>query len=759
MPHLPMYLWLVLLLAGIVAGVQLPAMGWLQWPQLAALALTNLLCCYWRAARPAAAVLLAMGYGYCSVQSVASRQAELQVPLPVQLVVAVNAVSRGAERRQRLSVTVLRAGGMGPALEAGARLRLGWFDGPPVAAGEHWQLRLVLRPVHSLSNPGGFDYGQWLIAKGVLATGTIRAGTRLRMTPRHGLSGLRQRVSDRLSRLPRGELLLALLLGDRGRLDSDQSALVRVTGTVHLLVVSGLHISMVAGIGMLIGRWLGLVLVAVSRRGDVRWLSVVAGAALAFSYVILAGAALPALRAFLMTLAGALLLASGRMRAAPVTLLWVLLALLLANPLVVLSAGTWLSFGAVAALLGYWSPRSSRGLALTLLLTQGLLWVVSAILLNQFGNPVAPAAAIANLLAVPLVTMLVVPVALLGTVAAELQLWPADGLLELASKLLELLWRWLEVWLDAPLWYPQRPRWYGLLALGFGVLLLMRVLCAWSLLAALVGLSVLFISSSAVVPPGEVRVLVFDVGQGSAALVRTHDHNLLFDAAPAYPGGRDLGRDLIVPSLLQLGVSRLDGLVISHDDSDHAGGAAAVQQALAVATTWRSGAAKPDGSASARCVRGTVWYWDQVRFEFLHPGESQLLHEGRAPVRRAGNEQSCTLRVSTVRAAALLTGDTGRASERALVRRGLQPVDLLLVPHHGSAGSSDRAFVRLLRPRLAIVSAGRFNQYGHPRATVRSVYESVGSQFWVTSEQGALQWSSQRPGAVTTLSGDGRAEQ
>lgn len=764
-------LWVLVLIVGLVTGVQLTPGSWLQPAQLAALALAAVLGGYWRGLRTWMLLLIALlgglGYGQVAVQQLVAQQAVLGEPTPARLLLRIDAMSSADPRRQRLTATVLAppgaisATGVSGGLRTGARLRLSWFDGPAMATGERWQLQLVLRPVHGLRNPGGFDYQQWLLANRIVATGSIRAGHRVQSASRLGRSGLRARLRDRLSVQPHGGLLLALLLGDRSQLDSLQMALVRVTGTVHLLVVSGLHISMVAGIGALAGRGIGQVLGALLLRGDMRWFSAVAALLLSLGYVVLAGATVPALRAFLMTLIGALLLASGRLRSASTSLLWVLLGLLLINPLAALGSGIWLSFGAVALLLGYWSPRSRRHWLMALPVTQALLSLGSAMLLNQFGNPVAPAAPVANLLAVPLITVAVVPVALLGAVAGELQLWPAKLLLDTASELLGVLWQWLELWADSPLWYPQRPSMLAISGLVASLVLLLRVVGGWSLLAVLAGLSVLWISSARPIPPGEFRVLVLDVGQGSAALVRTHGHSLLFDAAPAYPGGRDLGSDVVVPSLLQLGVRRLDALVVSHDDSDHAGGAAAVANALGVGKFWRSSAYDPvTGVNTAQpCRAGRRWQWDQVRFEFLHPSAPAQGSVEQSAHRRAGNEQSCMLRISSAQAAALLTGDTGRASERVLVRSGLLAADLVVVPHHGSAGSSDRAFVRLLRPRVAIASAGRFNQYGHPRASVRDRYEAVGAVFVVTAESGAALWSSQRPATVVTLSGGDRAGQ
>lgn len=765
----------VAVIVGIVLGVLLPEpVGSGLAANGPSLVLVALLCCYWRVGRLLALLLLALCHGQCSVQAVRSLQAELREPVPATLLARVDAVTGAEGRRQQLTITVLDAPSERRALQPGARLRLSWFDGPMLRVGEHWQLATKLRPVSGLRNPGGFDYRRWLLAQRILASGSIRSGVMVRGAPERGIAGIRERLGDHLLQQPRGALLLALLLGDRSRLSRSEMEVVRTTGTIHLLVVSGLHVSMIAGIGFVVGRWLGRGLVAVRCRGDGRWVGFGAAILFASGYVLLAGSALPAQRALLMTLLGGALLAGGRLHQAFDVWVSVLLLLLLADPLIALAAGTWLSFGAVAALVWFWAPRSKAGWLSTLLLSQGLLTAVSTVLLVQFGSPFGPAAPVANLLAVPVITLLVVPAALLGAVGWLLNLAQAHWLLDMAADALELLWIWLERWSDVQLWYAQRPHALGLFCVVAALLLGRRVTGRWTLGAVLAGLSVLLIATRGAPPASEFRVIVFDVGQGSAALVQTQRHDLLFDAAPAYPEGVDLGAAVVLPSLAQFGVRRLDGLVISHDDADHAGGAGALRSALPIAQLWRShsdGRTAGDGIAASwsggvrprPCQRGQHWHWDGVRFEFLHPlNQADPERPAGGSRSKSGNEDSCMLRISTPRAAALLTGDTGRTSERELVRRGIAPVDMLTVPHHGSAGSSDRAFVRLLRPRVAIASAGRFNQYGHPRPDVQERYRRVGARFVVTANEGALLWRSEQASAVVSAEvrvlPDGRVE-
>jgi competence protein ComEC len=250
-------------------------------------------------------------------------------------------------------------------------------------------------------------------------------------------------------------------------------------------------------------------------------------------------------------------------------------------------------------------------------------------------------------------------------------------------------------------------------------------------------------------PQGEVEVLALDVGQGSAVLVRTAHHSLLYDAGPRYSRESDAGHRVLVPTLAALG-ERLDMLVLSHEDSDHVGGAPAVRQSQPQAQLRASFAQAPglESAGLQLCAAGQRWVWDGVEFEFLHPQAHMLAQL------RTSNARSCVLRVRSSGAqpaTALLTGDLDAAQEQALLQREQLQADWLLVPHHGSKSSSSLAFVQAVQPRLAVVQAGYRNRFGHPAPEVQARYLQQGAQLVKTTDCGAATWRSAQPGQVHCL--------
>jgi competence protein ComEC len=257
--------------------------------------------------------------------------------------------------------------------------------------------------------------------------------------------------------------------------------------------------------------------------------------------------------------------------------------------------------------------------------------------------------------------------------------------------------------------------------------------------------------------PGELWLDVLDVGQGHAAVVRTAGHTLLFDTGPRFTGESDSGSRVIVPFLRGSGVGALDGVVVSHDDTDHSGGLLSVLQALPVA--WVATSLPLDEPALAlapavrRCARGQRWEWDGVRFSVQLPDADSY---GTAGLR--DNDRSCVLHIAAAGGAVLLTADIEREAESTLLAQ--LPADLradvLVVPHHGSATSSSDALIARLRPREAIVPVGYRNRFGHPAPEVLSRYDRIGARVWRTDRDGAVQvritraltvqtWREQRP--------------
>lgn len=660
-----------------------------------------------------------------------------------------------------------RAGEPAPSpLPRGRRLRLFWPLGesrlPLPTAGSRWRIVGTVKAPVTARNPGGFQYDRWLRAHGVAALGSVASARPIGpIRPRSGEPGkhrsARGAIQARLAAVPDSGLLQAVLFGDFAALSEAKADLIRATGTVHLFVVSGLHIGLIGGFCGWLGGALGRVVLAYRRQGERhRW--IVAGAlAGASGFVWLTGGGVPATRALFMFAVAGLMLLRGRLSQAPAALGASLCLVLCLDPMAALLPGTWLSFVATGLLLGFWGHRLGRpGLVAGAVKTQLLLSIGSLLVLSLFNLPVSAWSGLYNLLLVPLLGAVWLPAcclslagAVLGLPGADASLgvclWAGHGMLEALAMLHQSL-PGSEPAVFAAGTGPAV--WLRLLLAGSALVLLLRPVAPGRdlFLAAACVAALLVPSPRQALAPGAFALWVLDVGHGTAVLVETRSRKLLYDAGPRSASGRDAGKEVVVPALRQLGVQQLDALVISHDDLDHSGGEATVLQRLKPAAHWRRQAS---GSAltGRECHAGQHWRWDQVNFRFLHPAPQ---------AQGARNEQSCVLLVSSSRSGkrALLTGDIGQASEYELLRKLSPGVDFLLVPHHGSAGSSGAAFVRWLHPLVAGLSVARNSRYGLPAPKAIARYRAAGAQLASTGILGAYGWQSHCPKTVSALGWD-----
>ena len=606
-------------------------------------------------------------------------------------------------------------------------MRLAWYGGPPVKSGERWRVAVKLKRPAGLLNPHAFDYDAWLLAQRIGATGTVKDGELLSEARWAWRDGIRQRLQA-VDAQGRTGVLTALVLGDGSGLSRQDWQVLQDTGTVHLLVISGQHIGLLAGVVYLLIAGLARYGLWPNRLPWLPWACGLAFAA-ALGYGLLAGFEVPVRRACLMI--GLVLLWRLRFRhlGAWWPLLLALNGVLLLDPLASLQPGFWLSFAAVAVLIFTFSGRLGPWRWWhTWTRAQWLIAIGLGPLLLVLGLPISLSGPLVNLLAVPWISLLVLPPALLGTLLLPVP-YVGEGLLWLAGGLIDGLFRGL-AWVagQVPAWVPTAiPLWvWGLGALGAFLLLLPRGVplrpLGWPLLLLLI------FPPRSEIPEGVADIWQLDVGQGLAILVRTRHHTLLYDAGPRF-GDNDLGERVVLPTLRKLGVDGIDLMLISHAHADHAGGARAVAQGLPVKHV-RGGepAELPNEWQAAGCESGRRWTWDGVNFELW-----QWAHG------RESNPKSCVLQIEASGERMLLTGDIDMAAERALLESPLAiPTDWLQSPHHGSRSSSSMALLDRLRPKAVLISRGQGNSFGHPHPTVLARYQKYGMAIYDSADQGAI---------------------
>lgn len=645
------------------------------------------------------------------------------------------AVTPGAQIPHRISLSWYRSrSGAGDIAED-----TGAGQARSVRPGERWRFTVRLKRPHGNANPQGFDFEAWLLERGIRATGSIRARSEaVRLDdfvwrPAYAVEALRDRLRERFARAlpdaPYTGVLTALAIGDQRSIPVAQWQVFSRTGVIHLVSISGLHVTMIAALCALAVSTLWRRSERLTLRLPAQKAAIAAGWAAAFFYASLAGFEVPAQRTLYMLSVVAVALWAGRNLGVVRTLLLALLVVLLIDPWAVLATGFWLSFGAVAILfyagnsrLGPTEPRRWRGVLIQWGAAQWAVTVGGLPLLLLFFQQFSLVSPLANLVAVPVVSFVVTPLALIFAVIP----WPPLLHLDhwVMVQLMALL-DWLAAW---PVWQQAAPPlWAVLLALvGVVWLLLPRGFPArW------LGLCLLL---PALFPPlprpgmGEAWADVLDVGQGLAVVVRTARHALLYDTGPGYGGEADAGQRVVVPFLRTNGVAKLDALVVSHRDQDHSGGLVSVRAHAPVGRVLASFAE----AGGERCAAGQSWEWDGVRFTMLHPESDDYEKKTRT------NAMSCVLRVESVGASLLLPADIEAANERALVARAAEALraDVLVVPHHGGKGSSTLAFVSAVAPEHAVFSAGYRNPFGHPRPEILARYGD--SSIWRTDRDGAV---------------------
>jgi competence protein ComEC len=659
------------------------------------------------------------------------------------------------ERGVRFEFDVERVAPPAEPFRPPSRILVSWYNGLtpeefqeilPIRAGERWRFTVRLRRPHGNANPHGFDYEAWLLERGIGATGYVRPrGERTKLAdmvwmPSYAIERARERIRTKLwDALPEHRyagVLVALAIGDQRAIESIDWETFTRTGVGHLMSISGLHVTMVSGLFAALAAALWrrsprLVLVLPARKA-----AAAAAVAAAGIYTLLAGFAVPAQRTLYMVTVVAVALWLDRMQSSSRVLAAALAVVLLVDPWSVTSPGFWLSFGAVALML-YAAAGAEAGRIHWLARWGRVQWAITVglaplvLLLFQQVSLVSP---VANALAIPVVSLVVTPLAL-GAAAT-----PGPWVAEVAHAVLIALMPALD-WLahlPGAAWRQHAPApWSAALALA-GAAWLLAPRGVPARYAAVALFMPLFTVRPSGPGHGEVQVTFLDVGQGLAALVRTRDHALLYDAGPAYGADDDAGSRVVVPFLRAAGLDRLDAVVVTHDDSDHSGGARSVLRTLPVGALWssldRDHPVQSGAPYRLPCRGGVHWSWDGFAFDLLHPPASSQVD----PFARA-NSRSCVLRISGPPGAVLLTGDIEERDERALLAAGADlRADVLLVPHHGSGTSSTPAFLRAVRPAHVVFTTGYRNRFGHPNPDVVARYLATGAAVLRTDRDGAV---------------------
>ncbi|WP_281246616.1 DNA internalization-related competence protein ComEC/Rec2 [Marinobacter zhejiangensis] len=636
------------------------------------------------------------------------------------------------------------------------RLKLAWY-GPQARLEVPHQLLLtvVLKRPHGSLNPSGFRYETWLFRQGYGATGTVRelsSSPEEECSVRCGYHRWRNQwaaaLHQRLSATEHFAIAEALIIGNRGWVTPAQWQVFQQTGTIHLVAISGLHLGLIATGVAFLARWiLGFLPLSLVSPARQRWCLTASVLIVCLGYALLAGFTVPTRRALIMVAVACWVLVWPRQSRPWAGWQVALFLVLLVDPYAPLDQGFWLSFGAVAVLILVFSGWVGRcHWSLALILAQAAVFVGLWPVLVAIGQPQVTMGAPANLVAVPWVSLVVMPVVLLGGAVIALVPDSAHVVGQGYDLVLGVLWQflsWLAVWSDplpaAGVWVPFL---LGVLVL---VSLVIPVRFARGLAFALCGVWL----ATGVLGGGEKKVAnpdvdapevwVWDVGQGLSVLVRHQRGVLIYDTGPSYPGGYSAVESVLLPNLSRLGVGQIDWLVVSHGDADHAGGLATLLSRFLVAEF---------ASGEPERVRQRIGdgYSGQISscsgLDGIRVGEIEVTawqHANVAP--SGGNDRSCVLTLRYGGVEWVLPGDISADTERAFldeVPPRSASYRAVVAAHHGSKTSSDTAWVNALKPDLVIFSAGYRHRFGHPHPTVIDRYREAGSALLNTAETGAI---------------------
>jgi competence protein ComEC len=620
-----------------------------------------------------------------------------------------------------------------------SKIRLSWYRPYPkeLSAGQQWQLNVKLKPPFGMMNPGGFDYEGWLFQQGIGATGYIKKSDHNIKTanpPPWHLNAFRQTLADKIKQqLPNSKnigLIQGLLVGIKHHITHEQWQILRQSGTSHLLAISGLHIGLAATIGFYLFSLLWSI-----RASHLIWLpakqvGAIGAISLALIYAALAGFSIPTQRALIMVFVFMIALITRKTVPNSQLLAIAALIILVIDPIAVISPGFWLSFFAVTIIIFISQHRFPipkwQWIRVHFFIAFGL-----TPLLLFFFSQTSLIAPIANIVAVPFVSLVIVPLLLL-TSALSL-LWPAASHIGFAliDKLFQVLTQGLSALAILPYsnWDITLPSPFALFSLTFatGLLLLPKGLPGKNV--AFLGFLPLIFPSNNPIKHDEFSLTLLDVGQGLSSVIQTQHHTLVFDTGAKFSERFNAGEAVLIPFLKKNGINHIDKLIISHSDNDHLGGARSLLSEIAATTILTSQInVLPNAEP---CLAGHSWQWDNIHFELLNPLPNQI---------GSDNNLSCVLKVSNQEHSLLLTGDIEKLSEQKLIQRYPKKLasTVLIAPHHGSKTSSTQAFINAVKPKIVLFPAGFLNRYHFPNQAVLKRYIDKGSEIYSTAESGAI---------------------
>ncbi len=616
----------------------------------------------------------------------------------------------------------------------------------PFKAGERWQLLVRLKRPHGTANPHGFDFESWSLSENIRAMGSIKSNTENKKLsnfvwrPSYVIEHLRENIKQRITHVLAGKpyigIIQALVMGDDSQIKVDDWQVFLRTGVSHLVSISGLHITMLAGLAFGFVRFFWRRSPYLMMRLPTRKAAVLAGAMTALAYALIAGFSVPSQRTFYMLLVFAVALWSGRQLVISQVLAIALFIVVLLDPWAVNAPGFCLSFGAVAMLayaLGarigeiHWFKAAMQ--------TQWAVTIGMLPLLLVMFNQTSIISPIANAFAIPLISFVVTPLALLGSFL------PFDLPLNLSYQALDIgmiALKWLNQ-LPMATWQQHAPATWTLLPAMLGMLWLLLPRGFPMRWMGVIGFLPMLLIAPIKPNLGDMKVTILDVGQGLSVVVQTATHTLLYDAGPKYNEQSDAGSRIVVPFLRGEGIAKIDGFIVSHNDIDHSGGMSSVLALMPVvwlASSFSAQIKTPETQKKIACFAGQVWVWDNVHFEVLHPAL-----ESDDDKKITDNNRSCVVKVTSQAGSLLLTGDIEKAAEMALLNSIPEKLksDVLTVPHHGSKTSSTVGFIAAVAPSVSVFTTGYLNRFGHPKPLIVERYQSYGGIMRRSDYDGALQ--------------------